>query len=98
MIKSILLVSLSLVLVGSILAPSMAFLSDMNIELFGLQDFSEEETNTTEKEIYEKEIILHVHQKHELVHFEMKTVLNGFRQHHALVYESDIFLPPPEHI
>ena len=72
--------------------------SDLKVELLGLEDFSEEEKNNSEKEIQEKEIILYAYHKHELLHFELNSVLNGFRQDHTLGYASDIFLPPPEHI
>lgn len=96
MYKSILVVSLSWFLIASILVPSVEMLSDLNIEWVDKMDFPLEETNKSEKDISEKEIISQSFKNCELFLFESNPELNGFLHYSVLIYPSDIFLPPPE--
>lgn len=98
MIRSILLVSLLLVMTTSILAPTGILLSDLKIVMLDVNDTSEEETNSGEKEVSEKEIIDHTYPKDELFIFIMNAELYSFIHDNGLKRASDIFLPPPEFI
>lgn len=98
MIRSILLVSLLLVMSTSILAPTGILLSDLKIVMLDVNDASEEDTNSGEKEVFEKEMIEHKYQKHELFVLKQKAELYSFTCDKGLKLVSDIFLPPPEFI
>jgi hypothetical protein len=82
----------------SILAPTGILLSDLKIVMLDVNDASEEDTNSGEKEVFEKEIIAHKYQKHELFVLRQKSELYCFTCDKGLKLVSDIFLPPPEFI
>lgn len=97
MIRTILLVAMSLVMISSILAPTGILLSDVKIVILDVNDSSEEDTSTSENEIYEKEIIDQRYRNHELFIFRPNTEMNSFSKDYAIKRASAIFLPPPEH-
>jgi hypothetical protein len=83
---------------ASILAPTGILLSNLEIVIMEVIDASEEDTNSGEKEVFEKEIIDHKYQKHELFVLNIKVELYNFTSDDGLKRATDIFLPPPEFI
>ena len=94
--KSFLIVPLCLLLLGSALTPSMAFLHDLKMELMALEDFSEEETTVFENECFEKEMVPNDGERHDLLLSIISTQVNDFRQLSLVNHSGDVFLPPPE--
>ena len=98
MVKSFILVMLSVALTCSIIAPALNVLLDFNVDSIVLNDFSEEEPSKGEQENYEEGIILFAFDKFELSNVSSRTKLSGFYTEGICMFNSKILLPPPEHI
>jgi hypothetical protein len=96
MIKSFVLIIFSLALSFSVLAPSLNSFLDLKSDYSILGDFSEEEPNQSEKEIYEKDIVFIVNHKFEPYQPTQCSVLSGFYKEDTSKFDGKILLPPPE--
>jgi len=98
MVKSFILIMLSVALSFSMIAPALNSLLNLKSDSSMLVDFSEEEPNKSEKEIYEKEIVIIVSQKFEPYCPAQFTALSGFYKEDTSMFDEKILLPPPERI
>jgi hypothetical protein len=98
MLKSFVFIMLSATLIFSMLAPALDALLDLRSDSVVLADFSEEEPTKSEKEIYEKDIVLKASVKFEPYCLAEFTIFNGFYKEDSSMFEHKILLPPPKHI
>lgn len=96
--KSFVLIMLSVALSFSMIAPSLNSLLDINPEFTAFTDFSEEEPNTGEKEIYEKDVVLMKSQKFVPYSTTRCNVLSLCYKEDSSMFDEKILLPPPKHI
>ena len=97
MFKSFALIALSTTLIFSMLAPAIFNVFDIAIESVVLVDTSEEESQkTSEKEVAEKDIVIHNFYKVELYLFAENDIQHIGYLENASTPSSKILLPPPE--
>jgi len=94
--KSFVLIMLSVALSFSMIAPALNSLLDFNPDYTAFGDFSEEEPNKNEKEIFEKDIVLLIDAKFEPYYTTQCSVLSGFYKEDTSMFDEKILLPPPE--
>ena len=97
MAKSFILITLSLALSFSMLAPALNSLLDFNPDYTSIGDFSEEESNKNEKEIFEKDIVFLGSHKIEPYYISLCGELSGFYMEDSSMFDEKILLPPPKH-
>jgi uncharacterized surface anchored protein len=95
-LKSFLIIPLCLLLLGSVIAPSIAVLNDLKMEFTGLVEISEEEISIFEKECSKKEMFQRDGQRPQLHLSIISWRVNDFRQLNYTNHSGDVFLPPPE--
>lgn len=98
MAKSSILIMLSLALSFSMIAPTINSLLDLTPDSSLLDDFSEEESSTNEKEVSEKDIVLLVFQKFEPYCPTGLNELKGFYTEGSSMFHKKILLPPPKRV
>lgn len=96
MAKSFVLIMLSVALSFSMIAPTLNSLIDFKSDISILADFSDEEPNKGEKEIYEKGAVLLMYHKFESHCPAQLTIIRGFYKEDASMFDKKVFLPPPE--
>lgn len=98
MLKSFVFIMLSVTLIFSMIAPALDALLDLRSDSVALVDFSEEEPTKSEKEIYEKDIVLRASLKFEPYCLTELKIFSGFYKEDSSMFDKKIFLPPPKHI
>ncbi|MEM7086398.1 MAG: hypothetical protein AAF489_09460 [Bacteroidota bacterium] len=95
--KSFVLIMLSVALSFSMVAPALNSLLDFNPDYIAFNDFSEEEPNTGEKEIFEKDVVLVINQKLMPYSAIRCVALSSCYKEASSMFDEKILLPPPQH-
>jgi len=96
MVKSFILIMLSIALSYSMIVPAVNVLMDLKLDSVVLIDFSEEEPNHSEKEIDEKDVVFITNLEFEPYWLPQPIMLNGFYKEDMSMFDKKVFLPPPK--